>query len=254
MYSIWFERHGIEDFWVQKQLGQYSTKDRSQIFREATTWNKRTIACQTETEDRNVEIKIAALTGKHTFRRHNEIDLCNGEYLEDRDEAIKQAKAGKVAVTGNPHLTYRDARDDEYAALGDHVGVLAKSVSWYWEFTYDLDRWNKIVETHAKAEKKKRENPSVNVDTFSRFAQQLASNMSMPAINNFKGAHLLAWIYAHDTQFGRRKTNKEIKWLAKAWSKHPKRYRDRYKRYMNDSIVDGLEERFKKIVKFPAKG
>jgi hypothetical protein len=51
--------------------------------------------------------------------------------------------------------------------------------------------------------------------------------------------------------FGRRATNKVIKSLARSWSKNPESYKRFYKRWVIDEVLEKLEERFKKVVKFP---
>lgn len=241
MYSAWLE---VEDGWRR-------TEDYSEVLDHVGDF----IVCDTGDDESSISEQIAAATGKHTIHQfYDFVELFDVPvFVRLTEEAVDLLKNGEKCKILRMYSSGGSFKDvifynnpvcpegivEVYGADGNRV------------VAYDLDLWQKTKRGFEDLQKKQRENPKITSWAFECVADKLAANMQMGCIKQFRVEQFLAWVLAHDQMFGKRATNKVIKNLARSWSKNPEGYKRFYKRWVTEEVLEKLEERFKKVVKFP---
>lgn len=261
MYSAWLEQASGE--W-------HRTTNHTRILDHDGNF----VICNDETDDLLAVEKIAAESGKFASRSHDRITLSDCPVFASLTEEAQRLAIAGVPCLLLPHsLSYtRDGFAFESVPYSFKTETLGgKKVQWHcggWdkqaspekpgfvvvgenELRYDLGLWQKCKDLETRRDRKKFENPQIERYSFKYVANKLAKNMGMSEIKSFRIEQFVVWILAHDQFFGRRATNKEIRWLAKSWSKNSESYRKQHKRWVSETVLDKLEERFRSVVKFP---
>lgn len=245
MYSAWLEVASGE--W-------HRTTNHTEVLDHSGSF----IVCDDENEDSLITEKILAESGKFAAKRSfGRIILSDRPIFDSLTD-----EAQKLAIAGVPCSLGFGTAENTFWLYGFNVETLnGKNVQWYCgtnlekqgfvvvngnELRYDLALWQKCKNLKTRRE---RENQQINRHTLEIVANKLAKNMGMSEIKSFCIEQFIVWVFTHDQFFGRRATNKEIRWLAKSWSENPKSYRKHFKRWVNETILDKLEKRFRSVVK-----
>jgi len=236
--------------WLEVEGGWRRTDDYSEVLDHVGDF----IVCDTEDDESSISEQIATATGKHTIKLYAFVELSDipvfDKLTEEAVDLLKNGGKCKILHMYNSGGSFKDVifyNDpvcpegivEVYGADGDRVAV------------YDLDLWQKTKRGFEDLQKKQRENPKITSWAFECVADKLSRNMGMGDIKQFRIEQFLAWVLAHDQMLGRRATNKEIKCLARSWSKDSDGYQRFYKRWVSENVLGALVERFKKVVKFP---
>lgn len=221
----------------------------------------RFLVCEDETDEELIAEKIAAESGKYANKYGGRIEISDVPVFDElTDEAESLAKGDfpcriryssqfdSVKLkdrTVQYHVGY------QYILVGGDPPKPGFCVDESGFLIFDLELWEQCKAKVERAERKRIENPTVNAATMFNVANRLATNIGIGRVKGFLVEHLMVWIAAHDQLQGRRATNREIKWLAKAWSKNAEGHKKHYRRWVADEVLEALEARFRKVVKFP---
>lgn len=237
--------------WLEAESGEwYKTTYAAKVLNH----DGRIIICNNKSDEDQIAEKVAAETGKFASRFYDRVTISDHPIFESlTEEAQRTAIAGTTCIIRRCdgfHTETIDGKDVKWHP--EKPGFVTVGGSTYnHEMRYDLVMWQKCNRLKARRDRKAREDQRINQETLKSTANKLAESMGMGDIKEFRVEQFVVWVFAHDQFFGRRATNRYLIHLAKSWSKNPEAHKKHYKRWISETVLNKLEERFRSIVKSP---